>query len=452
MPLRKLKPGVFLLEGLNSFAVVFYFYYFYFFMQTRHGFDNRANLELAALTGAVSALWSWLGGNFGQRFGYFRALKVGWGLMLGAMVAGSQVESAFGHVVVTLVAATGMCFTWPNLEGLTCEGETRAGLQRMVGIYNVVWAATAAVSNFIGGALLTQFGLNSLFYIPALIHIAQLALTFRLESQAAGSSWRSPSPGSASLLETADGALPAPAAGPVAPATARKFLRMAWLANPFAYIAINTLVAVIPGLAQRFQLSTTFAGFCCSVWCFSRFGTFFTLWLWNGWHYRFRWLLLAYLALIGTFTAILTVPSLAVLLLAQVVFGAAVGLMYYSSLFYSMDVGDTKGEHGGLHEAAIGLGNLAGPAVGAASLYFLPQYANAGALAVSGLLTLGLAGLTGIWAAGGGRARRPKAAGQSAAARGDLAEGRRATGEVRSDTRPEAGGQSRQRRPGVVKL
>ena len=380
-------------------------------MQTRHGFDNRANLELAALTGAVCALSAWLGGKFGQRFGYFKALKVGWGLMLGAMMAGSQIESARGHILVTLVASVGMCFTWPNLEGMACEGETRAGLQQMVGIYNVVWAAVAAVSNFIGGALLTEFGLVSLFYIPALIHLVQLGLTFRLESEAAGASWRSPSPGLASRLESEAGAVPAPAAGPVAPSTARKFLRMAWLANPFAYIAINTLVAVIPGLAQRFKLSTTFAGFCCSIWCFSRFGTFLTLWLWDGWHYRFRWLLLSYLALIGAFTAILTVPSLAVLLLAQLVFGAAVGLMYYSSLFYSMDVGDTKGEHGGLHEAAIGLGNFAGPAVGAASLYFLPQYANAGVLAVSGLLTLGLAALAGIWAAGGRGGGSPKAEG-----------------------------------------
>jgi len=442
MPLRKLKPGVFLLEGLNSFAVVFYFYYFYFFMQTRHGFDNRANLEVAALIGAVCAVWAWLGGKYGQRVGYFKALKLGWGLMLGAMVAGSQVESAWGHVLVTLVAAGGMCFTWPNLEGMACEGETRAGLQQMVGIYNVVWAAVAAGSNFIGGALLTQFGLKSLFYIPAVIHLVQLGLTFRLESRAAGAPWRSPSSGLACCLESGGGALAAPAAGPLAPSSARKFLRMAWLANPFAYIAINTLVAVIPGLAERFRLSTTFAGFCCSVWCFARFATFFTLWVWDGWHYRFRWLLLAYLALIGSFAAILTVPSLAVLLLAQLVFGAAVGLMYYSSLFYSMDVGDTKGEHGGLHEAAIGLGNFAGPAVGAASLYFLPQYANAGALAVSGLLTLGLAGLTGIWAADGRGPKRPKSEGrsvaasrQSAADPGEAAQGRRPKGEVRGSKR-----------------
>ena len=65
-----------------------------------------------------------------------------------------------------------------------------------------------------------------------------------------------------------------------------------------------------------------------------------------------------------------------------------------------MDLGDTKGEHGGIHEAAIGLGNFAGPAVGAASLYFLPQYANSGTLAVSGLLLLGLGGLLAIWRKG----------------------------------------------------
>jgi hypothetical protein len=61
-----------------------------------------------------------------------------------------------------------------------------------------------------------------------------------------------------------------------------------------------------------------------------------------------------------------------------------------------MDASDAKGEHGGIHEAAIGLGNCAGPAVGAASLYFLPQYANSGVFAVSSLLLLGLAGLLSI--------------------------------------------------------
>jgi hypothetical protein len=65
-----------------------------------------------------------------------------------------------------------------------------------------------------------------------------------------------------------------------------------------------------------------------------------------------------------------------------------------------MDAGDAKGEHGGIHEAAIGLGNCLGPAVGAAALEFVPQVQNSGAIAVSVLLCGGFAGLLAIWKRG----------------------------------------------------
>jgi predicted MFS family arabinose efflux permease len=140
-----------------------------------------------------------------------------------------------------------------------------------------------------------------------------------------------------------------------------------------------------------------FAGFACSLWGFVRFGTFLTLWYWTGWHYRFSWLVSAFVLLIVSFVSILTVPSLMVLIIAQVFFGGAIGLIYYSSLFYSMDAGDTKGEHGGIHEAAIGLGNCIGPASGAATLQFLPGLAHGSAIAVSVLLLCGFGGLLAIW-------------------------------------------------------
>jgi predicted MFS family arabinose efflux permease len=387
---RRLKSGYFILEGLNSLATVYYFYYFYFFMQTEFGFGNKANLALAALSGAIYALMAWQGGRFAQRVGYFTALKLGFGIMMGALIVGSRLHTAGGQVLAMAVTVAGMCFTWPTLEALISEGETPMGVQRMVGIYNMVWSGTAAAAYFIGGAMLEKLGPQSLFYVPVAIQVGQLALTLWLESQA--------------RRQTADPVDPPPLERHVpephprpANANAKVFLRLAWLANPFAYIAINTLIAVVPGVAGRLHLSTMTAGFCCSVWCFSRLGAFFVLWHWNGWHYRFRWLLTSYITLVATFVAIVMAPNLAVLILAQLVFGCVAGLIYYSSLFYSMDLGDTKGEHGGIHEAAIGLGNFAGPAVGAASLQFLPQYTNSGTLAVSSLLLLGLGGLLAIW-------------------------------------------------------
>ena len=385
---RRLKAGYFVLEGLNSFATVYYLYYFYFFMQSVFGFGNRANLTLAAVNGAVYAIMAWQGGKFAQRFGYFTSLKVGYVIMIAALTVGSQLHSAGGHIVVMAVTVAGICFTWPTLEALVSEGETPAGVQRMVGIYNMIWAATAAVAYFTGGAMLEKLGPKSLFFIPAAIQIIQLGLTLWLESQARRPIARQASP----LPHVPELHQPVHSA-----ARTKVFLNLAWLANPFAYVAINTLIAVSPGVARRLALSTMVAGFCCSIWCFSRMGAFYVLWRWNGWHYRFRWLLISYLAMVGSFAGILLAPNLAVLVLAQIIFGCVTGLMYYSSLFYSMDLGDTKGEHGGIHEAAIGLGNFAGPAVGAASLYFLPQYANSGALAVSGLLLLGLGALLTVW-------------------------------------------------------
>jgi predicted MFS family arabinose efflux permease len=393
MPLRRYKPGYFVLEGMNSFAAVYYSYYFFFYMQQVFGYGNRANLALAAANGAVYMVFAWLGGKFAQRFGCFQSLKLGFGVMIAALAAGLFLASAPGQILVMLFTFIGVCFTWPALEALVSEGETAIGLPRMVGIYNMVWAGTAAVANFVGGAVLQNLGLKSLFYVPIAILVGQFALTLWLEAKARAEGERPvPTPATKPAVVDLEQGMNHRSAE-----KAKTFLMLAWLANPFAYVAINTIVAAVPGVARRLELSTMLAGFCCSIWCFSRLAAFFVLWRWVGWHFKFRWLLLSYVLLIASFAAVLMAPSLAVLVAAQIVFGAVAGLIYYSSLFYSMDVGEATSEHGGIHEAAIGLGNFAGPSVGAASLYLLPSYANSGILAVSGLLCLGLAGLLAIW-------------------------------------------------------
>jgi predicted MFS family arabinose efflux permease len=76
-------------------------------------------------------------------------------------------------------------------------------------------------------------------------------------------------------------------------------------------------------------------------------------------------------------------------ILAQVLFGFGLGLIYYSSLYYSMDAGDAKGEHGGFHEAMIGAGNCVGPAVGAAALHFFPNAPDSSTWTPTGLLVIG---------------------------------------------------------------
>ncbi|MEO8071495.1 MAG: hypothetical protein ABI652_08835, partial [Acidobacteriota bacterium] len=281
----------------------------------------------------------------------------------------------------------------------TTQHEPAARVPHMVGVYNCTWSAAAAFAYFTGGALYDWLGTGAVFWVPCALFVALLLHTSRIARQAAG----------VEVPEVAAVTAPAvtlpvvSAKASVSPAT---FLKLAWLANPFSYVAVYTLLAVMPGIAARLGLSPARAGLFCSVWLFGRLAAFVVLWKWTGWHYRFAWLACGYMLLAGSFVAILLAPTLWVIVAAQGIFGVSCGLMYYSSLFYSLDVGEAKAEHSGLHEAAIGAGIFAGPAVGALSLYAFPGRPDVSAGAVSGLLVVGFVAMVALWTRGRAAAMR----------------------------------------------
>ena len=380
------KVSFFILEGTNAFAVGIYFNWLFFYTQQQLNFGVAENLGLVALHGLVYAVSSWLGGWFAHRFGNFFALKLGFTIMAVALAAGAMLPFALGQVCVLMLWTFGMCFTWPTLQSLVSDGAHGRRLPRLAGIYNVTWSGVSAISYFIGGALLERFGVAFLFWIPVAIHAGQIGMVFWLERT---HSVAVPRP-----------AQPVPEKLPDEPAeldlaTKKKFLRFALLANPVAYVAINTAIPMIPVVAKRFDLSPTFTGMFCSIWFFVRMGAFILFWLWPGWHYRFGFLLAAMFFLIVSFLGLLLSPALWVLLVAQIIFGLSVGLIYYSSLYYSMHGGASKSEHGGVHEAMIGIGTLLGTSVGVSAKYFFPTVEGVSIWTVSGVLFLGLVGL--IW-------------------------------------------------------
>ncbi len=380
------------MEATGSLACGFYGNYVFFLLRDRYGLGNLGNLSVSAFQGLVFAVAAWQGGRFAQRRGYFTALRLGLVGMSAALLLGQWLEGLVVQVAVLAAWTTSMCFTWPALEALVSQGEPAADLPRMVGIYNVVWATCSATSYFVGGAVVDHLGLGSIFWLPASVYVGELLLVAWVEARAAervslGVAATEHRGGHGAELQD----FPTTRRG-----HPRTFLHLAWLANPFACIGINTVLAMAPGLARELHLSTTAAGLFCSVWFFGRLAAFIVLWQWRGWHYRFRWLLGAFLGLLAGFATLLIARDFPVLFVAQIVFGLSVGLIYYSSLYYSMNAGASQGEHGGLHEAAMGAGNCVGPAVGAAALLLAPGTANAGTYAVSGLLSLGLVALLGL--------------------------------------------------------
>ncbi len=378
---RVSKPVYFVIESLNSLGTSFYYFYLFFFMEREHGFGNLGNLTMSAAHGFLYMFAARYAGRYGQQHGYHHALRIGFGVMLGAMALACLAGSAAAHLGTLAIWTLGMCFTWPTLEALVSEGESSARLQRSLGIYNLVWAGSSACSYFFGSTILEVFGARSLFVIPASIHAVQwIVLTL-----AERGFWFSKNADSKSRQVPASIEL-----NPRPIARTKAFLKMGWMANPFAYVAINTVAAIMPTLAGRLGLSPMLVGVVCSIWFFARLGTFLVLWLWPGWHYRLGWFLAACGLLTVSFVGIALGSALWVVIPSQIAFGIAIGLIYSSSLYYSMDAGDSKGEHGGIHESAIGAGIFLGPAVGAAGIILFPTQPHSVTWSVGILLVIGM--------------------------------------------------------------
>ena len=387
------KTGYFVLEGTNAFAASYYFNYLMFLLQRDHGFTNLDNLALSAVHGFLYVGASWFAGRFGQRHGYFTSLRIGFGGMGAAVALGWMLPSAAGQVTALIVWTLALCFTWPMLEALASEREPKERLPHRIGLYNVIWAATAGLAYFVGGTLFEHLGRQSLYWLPLVIHALQWISLGPLERLHA----RIPAPRAvAAAVEILD---PIPKHDE---RVTRVFQKLAWMGNPFAYMAMNTLIAVVPGIAEHAGLGIEEGGRLMSAWFIVRTLTFAILWAWHGWHYRIGWFLGSFLLLILGFIAIMTTRQVWMLIVAQVAFGWGTGLIYYSSLFYAMDGSDTHGEHGGIHEAFIGLGMGSGPAVSALTLW-LSGAAMAPAAAVGTALVAGWA-----WCWQVGRGARPR--------------------------------------------
>ena len=379
MTLKTFKGWIFGLEGLNAFATGFYFNWLFFFTQKQLGFGVAQNLSLVALHGLIYTGAAWFGGWFGHRYGGYAALKTGWSIMSLILVLGAFLQNTIGQVATVAVWTFGMCFTWPIFQTLLSRGEPASHRPRIAGIYNIVWSGVAALSFFIGGTILELLGLRSMFWLPAVLHVLQLLIVTWVERQ------RIEEP-----LAQENGELHSE----ISSVSKQKlFLRLALLANPFAYVAINTVIPMMPEVAKRFELSTKWTGIFCSVWFFVRMAAFVIFWLWTKWHYRFGWLVFAMAGMVLSFVTLLRTNEMWMLLTAQVVFGLSVGLIYYSSLFYSIDSGAAKSEHGGMHEAMIGFGTLLGAGVGAGAKFFWPEVAGIATWAVGGLLAVGFISL-----------------------------------------------------------
>jgi MFS family permease len=324
---------------------------------------DSTRLWLAASFGYVYIACAFFGGQLTERFGP-RCIGI---LMIGGCVA----AAIFGLITTRMMGLAGLGIAlllfnvtstplWPAIETAITHAPGTLSLPTRTGVYNILWSATNFLAFFTVGKIFEQQK-SLTFYIAAglsLLGLVILACFTRRPNET-------------------DHHVQEPAEYENNPALLRRstrLLHMAWVGNALAYVAIQTLVPVIPTLAHNLHLSTPAIGASVSsVWAFTRTLFFILVLWWTSWHYSIRYLLGFQVLLAVTFFLAmrldhLGLPSptlLPVFILLQAGFGAAVGFTYSSSLYYAMHVSRGKGGHAGIHEALIGFGIAIGPTIGA---------------------------------------------------------------------------------------
>ena len=225
---------------------------------------------------------------------------------------------------------------------------------------------------------MSTFGLRALFALPLVLYLVNMLMVWKVLPD------YDSLPDEHLTVVDAEGM-------ELTPQQRHAFRLMGWLANPMAYLAINVIVTYNPVVAQRIGVGFATASSWFSLWFYVRMLSFDLLRRWSGWHYRPGLLMASFGVAMVSFAGMMLAPSLPVHLLAQVMFGLSIGLLYQSSLFYSMAGSEEKGTHGGFHESFIGLGIASGATLALVGDRVAPQTPGLSVLLVWAVMALGLA-------------------------------------------------------------
>lgn len=340
-----------------------------------------ASIALAQIAiGVLTAIGSVLGGRVIERYGCRASLKIGLvGVSAGAL-AGWLLPEGWNMLTAIVLVGCFQGFIWPAIEAALNRGEPQERVQHLVGMYNLGWSGASGLSFFITTPLMSEFGLRAMFALPLLLYLFNMLMVWR---------WLpdyDSLPDEHHTVVDREGAV-------LTRQQRHAFRLLGWIANPMAYVAINVTVTYNPVVAERIGVSFATASSWFSLWFYVRMAAFDLLRRWSGWHYRPNLLMASFITAMVAFSAMMMAPSLAVHLVAQVLFGLSIGLLYQSSLFYSMAGSEEKGTHGGFHESFIGLGIASGATLALVGDRVAPHTPGVSVVLVWALMGLGLVAL-----------------------------------------------------------
>ncbi|MDB5322875.1 MAG: Major Facilitator Superfamily protein [Phycisphaerales bacterium] len=373
-----------LIEGVLSFAANLLFIGIFFYTKQVFGWGLMRNFLLASAQGAVYVLASLASQKVAKRVGDRRLLIFSNLALAGVSAVGVIVSSPAILTGVIILYVPLMALNWPVLEAAAAVGADPHTLSRRIGMYNLIWAGTGALAVAVQGTLL-KIDARMVFVVPFAIHVAIVGIIVAFRGYGVLAS------------STAEDRV-AEATQPTGvehvhvdpePALLRQRTLALWLSRialPSTYVVIYSLSALMPLLPVMQGLDTTAQTAVGSVWMVSRWLAFWILGATVFWHTRPMLLLGAAVLMGAAFVGVTAPVGLGGMIAAQVLLGAALGLIYTASLYFGMVLSEGSAEHAGYHEALIGLGQVLGPGAGALTQWRWEKNLFAGVAAVSSLV------------------------------------------------------------------
>lgn len=383
--------SLFLVEALTASGTSLLVAAIYFYTAHQFGWGLKQNFLLATGQGAVYVVGALSAGALSRRIGKIRLLAIVYVCMAVLPLIALVVHSAPPLTILLLAYSFMSAIGWPILESMVSSGVGPGEMSRRQSIYNIVWSILGVAMLAVDGTLIVRWP-TGLFLIPVCVHassavvlwITRASHTVAPARQKHEAAMREPSDDAhwAGLLQ-------------------RRTLAL-WLSRvalPATYVVIFSLMALMPSLPVVRQLGEARQTILSSVWMASRTVIFVLLGLTTWWHARPRLLLVAAVIMLVAFFGVTVRPSdllgrglgaldIGSMIAWQLVLGAALGLIYSASLYFGMVLSEGSTEHGGYHEALIGMGYVLGPGAGAVAEVIRPGSIYAGIIAIGAIVGL----------------------------------------------------------------
>jgi MFS family permease len=319
----------------------------YFYTHDLLGFSETGNLALALCFGITYVGGALASHPIAARIGEKRAVVASVaGLFLLHAALWVHHTSLFITVSFALVALL-QGFKWPLIETYVSAGHAPAKILTNLGRFNVSWAVAVPAALVVTGPIVGSRRPELLFALAAAINLAALWLTL---------------PWPTRPIHLADDHPDRPAPHQLARLTALLVAsRWSMLAS---YALLFLLAPLMPGIFERLHVPLSAASASSSALDVVRLLAFALLGAFPGWHGKVPPLVAAMIGLPVGFALVLFGPTIPLVLLGELLFGAAAGLVYYAALYYALVVKNASVDAGGAHEGLIGLGFALGPLLG----------------------------------------------------------------------------------------